>query len=162
MEAPAFALRGFSWDVILAAGYGAPMMRVDGANTSAGWPPSRRAVAVQVWRQARRPGCPVAQLALPEFTRTARTRPLLFASAARPTSTGAATMRFLVNRAAAVARGSARISARSGLPLALIPAVTAENLKPFGRKIGPDAFIRGASPGSLPVPEGWRSAATRL
>src|SRR5450432_2848864 len=162
MEAPALAMRGFSWDVIFAAGNGTPIMPVDEGKISAGLPPSRRAFAVQVWRQARRPGCPVAQLALPEFTRTARTRPLLFASAARPTSTGAATMRFLVNRAAAVARGSARISARSGLPLALIPAVTAENLKPFGRKIGPDAFISGASPENSQVRAGWRSAAVRL
>src|SRR5271165_203987 len=128
MEAPARAIRGLSWDVIFSVGKGTPMIPVDDGKISADLPPSRCAAWLQVSRQARRPGCPVAQLALPELTRTARTRPLLFARAARPTSTGAATIRFLVKRAAAVARGSARISARSGLPLALIPAVTAENL----------------------------------
>ena len=47
------------------------------------------------------PARPVAQLALPEFTTTARTHPPVESSAARPTSTGAATTRFFVNNAAA-------------------------------------------------------------
>ena len=41
------------------------------------------------------PGFPVAQLALPELTTTARTLPLDFASDSRATVSGAATMRFL-------------------------------------------------------------------
>src|SRR5712692_7629098 len=49
------------------------------------------------------PARPVAQLALPEFTTTARTRPPVESNPARPTSTGAATTRFFVNNAAALA-----------------------------------------------------------
>src|SRR5271157_938667 len=105
------------------------------------------------------PARPVAQLALPEFTTTARTQPPLESNAARPTSTGAATTRFFVNNAAAVAppaaaelrstwtlrlrseqaREGARphtsTSARSGRPLTLMPAATAENENPSGKRI---------------------------
>src|SRR6266404_2472835 len=112
--------------------------------------------------QSRTPAAPVAQFAFPEFTMTARTRPPVRASAARPTSTGAATTRFFVNSAAATVRASARINARSALPLALIPAVTAENLNPLGRKIGLDPLIPGASPASLPAQGEWRIWAVHL
>ena len=79
------------------------------------------------------PGLPVAQLALPEFTITARIPPRLAANDARPTSRGAATTRFLVNNAAAVVPGQASTRARSGRPLALIPAQAAEKLEPGGQ-----------------------------
>src|SRR5271165_3111530 len=82
--------------------------------------------------QAFRPAAPVAQLALPEFTRTARTRPRLDRKDARPTSRGAATTRFLVKSAAAVAPAVASASAKSGRPLTLIPAAMAEKAKPRG------------------------------
>jgi len=49
------------------------------------------------------PARPVAQLAFPELTTTARTRPPVESNDARPTSTGAATTRFVVNNAAALA-----------------------------------------------------------
>src|SRR6266481_6051319 len=83
MEAPARAIKGFKWVVIFAVGKGTPMMPVDEGKTCVGGIPSSRAVAAHVVLQARIPGCPVAQLALPELTRTARTRPTLFASAER-------------------------------------------------------------------------------
>src|SRR5216684_1224459 len=81
------------------------------------------------------PARPVAQLALPEFTTTARTRPPVASNEARPTATGAATTRFLVNKAAAVAPPAASTSARSGRPLGLMPAATAEKENPTGRRI---------------------------
>src|ERR1700674_431630 len=97
------------------------------------------------------PARPVAQLALPEFTTTARTRPPVESNEARPTSTGAATTRFVVNNAAAVAppaaaelrlawtgegaRPHTSTSARSGRPLTLMPAATAEKENPRGKRI---------------------------
>ena len=48
---------------------------------------------------------------------------------------GAATTRFLVNKAAAVVPGQASTKARSGRPLALIPAQAAAKAKPAGRHI---------------------------
>src|ERR1035441_7669650 len=81
------------------------------------------------------PAFPVAQLALPEFTTTARTRPPVERNAARPTTTGAATTRFLVNSAAAVAPPAVSTSARSGRPLTLMPAATAEKENPRGKRI---------------------------
>src|SRR6202795_1839434 len=97
------------------------------------------------------PARPVAQLALPEFTTTARTLPPVESNEARPTSTGAATTRFFVNNAAAVAlpataelrsawtgegaRPHTSTSARSGRPLTLIPAATAEKENPRGKRI---------------------------
>src|SRR5208337_2218594 len=81
------------------------------------------------------PARPVAQLAFPEFTTMARTRPLVASNDARPTSTGAATTRFFVNNAAALAPLAASTSARSGRPLTLIPAATAEKQNPWGKRI---------------------------
>src|ERR1700682_1575538 len=97
------------------------------------------------------PARPVAQLAFPEFTTTARMRPPVASNEARPTSTGAATTRFFVNNAAAVAlpataelrsawtgegaRPHTSTSARSGRPLTLIPAATAEKENPRGKRI---------------------------
>src|ERR1700688_2227460 len=78
------------------------------------------------------PARPVAQLALPEFTTTARTRPPVASNAARPTSTGAAATRLVVNKAAADAPSPASARARSGRALALIPALMAEKEKPLG------------------------------
>jgi hypothetical protein len=70
------------------------------------------------------PGSPVAQLALPAFTRTAVTRLPVAFKCLRPTVIGAATTWLLVNIAAATAPPSQYASATSGLPLALMPAVT--------------------------------------
>src|SRR5581483_4323286 len=123
-------------------GNSTPMIPVDDGNTSAARKFPRRAASAQIILQFLMPAAPVAQFAFPEFTITAPTRPLLFASDPRPTSTGAATTRFFVNTAAAVAGVSARINPRSGLPLDLMPAAAAANLNPLGRKIGPDGIMR--------------------
>jgi hypothetical protein len=117
-------------------------MPVEDGNTWFGRSFKVRAVSAQIVLQARTPASPVAQFALPEFTTTAPICPLLLARAARPTLTGAATTKFFVNSAAALAFGSARIRPRSGLPLALMPAVVAENLKPLGRKIAAEGIMR--------------------
>src|ERR1700678_3921670 len=81
------------------------------------------------------PARPVAQLAFPEFTMTARTRPPAESNDARPTSTGAAMTRFFVNKAAALAPLVASASARSGRPLTLMPAARAANENPKGKRI---------------------------
>src|SRR5947208_5229894 len=138
------------------------MMPVEEGKTSEGLILSRCASSAQTLLQAPTPACPVAQLALPELTRTVRTCPPLLASERRPTSTGAATIRFFVNNAAAAALRSARISARSGLPLDLIPAVAEENLNPLGTKIGPEPVISGVSPENSLARAEWQTLATRL
>src|SRR5438552_12466934 len=127
-EDPALANRGCRCELIFLAGRGTPMIPVEEGNTSEARTLSRRAAWAHRDLQSRMPAFPVAQLAFPELTRTARTRPRVLANAARPTSTGAATTRFCVNRAAPRVSAPARISAMSGLPLALIPAAKAENL----------------------------------
>ena len=154
-----------SFETIFAAGNGTPMMPVDEGKISRARNPSNRARCRQTCRQAWIPASPVAQLALPEFTITARTRPRVADSDARPTARGAATTRFRVNTAAAVVPGQASASARSGRPLALIPAQAAENLKPAGRHITcwgrARTFIPRSSPASWQAEEAWRIWATR-
>src|SRR5689334_22684670 len=122
-------------EMILSTGNGTPMMPVDEGNTVLGTTPRNRPSSWQIRWHALNPALPVAQLALPEFTITARTWPRLAAKDARPTSRGAATTRFLVKTAAAVVPAQASTSARSGRPLALIPAQAAEKLKPAGKWI---------------------------
>src|SRR5579864_2337954 len=158
----AVVIKSGSWELIFFAGNGTPMMPVEEGNTCDLRIFRWRAVSAHTDLQARTPAGPVAQFAFPEFTTTARVRPRLCNSALRPTSTGAATTRFFVNRAAAEVCGPASMSARSGLPLTLIPAVAAENANPLGRKIGPESLIPEASPASSPAQAEWRSAATRL
>src|SRR5581483_451783 len=156
-EAPAVEIRNWSCSTTGSTGSNTPIIPVEEGNTSLGRSFSSRAASAQMLLQFRIPAPPVAQFALPEFTMTAPTRPLLFAIAVRPTSTGAATTRFLVNRADAAAVGSARIKPTSGFPLDLMPAVAAENLNPLGRKIGPDSIMRATSQGSWPVREGLQT-----
>src|SRR6185369_303645 len=69
-------------------------------------------------------------------------------------------MRFFVNTAAARVLDPAKMAAKSGLPLALMPALTAENLKPLGRNIGSLAFavILAVSPESWRVLEGSQTS----
>src|SRR5262249_5598763 len=106
------------------------MIPVDEGNTCLLDTPSSLAVAAQTSLHARIPGVPVAQFAFPELTRTARIRPMLLPSDVRPIVIGVATIRFRVNNAAALVDGTARMRPRSGLPLALIPALTAPKLNP--------------------------------
>src|SRR6266536_4547311 len=161
-EAPAPPSSGSRRDVIFVAGKGTPIMPVDDGKTSEGLVFSKCANSEQINLQARNPDGPVAQFAFPELTMTARTRPFVLPSEARSTSTGAATMRFFVNRAAAVARDSVTISARSGFLLDFIPAAMAEKVKPLGRKIGPEPLISGASPENSQVQAGWRISVVHL
>src|SRR4051812_23879837 len=138
------------------------MMPVDDGNTSAASRSRSRAVSEQTLLQSRMPAWPVAQFAFPEFTITACIRSSLFARAERPTWTGAAVTRLRVNSAAAEVLGSATINARSSLPLALMPAFTAENLNPLGRNTGPGGIIPAVSPESLQAPVGSQTGALRL
>ena len=117
------------------AGKGTPMIPVEEGKTSSKMQPKLSAAATQVAMQPSMPGSPVAQLALPELTSTAATRPPVDARCRRPTVTGAATTRVVVNMAAPTAAPASRTTAmaRSRLPLALIPARTAPHWNPAGR-----------------------------
>ena len=117
------------------AGKGTPMIPVDEGKTSSKMQPKLSAAATQVVTQPSMPGSPLAQLALPELTSTAATRPPVAARCRRPTVTGAATTRLVVNMAAPTAAPASRTTAmaRSRLPLALIPARTAPHWNPAGR-----------------------------
>ena len=130
--APTTAFSPGSAATIFSPGSGTPMMPVEDGNTSSKIQPNVSAAARQVSRQTRTPGSPVAQLALPAFTSTAPTRPPVASRCRRPTITGAATTRLRVNMAAAVAPCCATATARSALPLALMPARTAPHKKPAG------------------------------
>src|SRR3954471_3736759 len=147
-HAPASEISTFKCEVILLTGSGTPIMPVDEGNTSAGLIFRRLAVSAQIFLQSRSPDVPVAQFAFPEFTTTARTRPLLFAIDVRPTWTGAAVIRLRVNSAAADVFDSAITNARSSFPLALMLAFAAENLNPLGITTGPGWIILAVSPGN--------------
>src|SRR5262249_40213394 len=122
--------------VIFWTGSCTPMIPVEEERISFGAALMVRARSLQTLRAARSPGRPVAQLALPAFTITARTLPLEAARRSRPTMSGAATTWLRVNIAAAEAPFEARANARSGLPLALMPAAHAENRNPWGSASG--------------------------
>src|SRR4051812_16620594 len=64
---------------IFSNGSGMPIMPVEEENISSEDTPKNCAALAHTWRQAAIPGFPVAQLALPELTTTARTLPLDFA-----------------------------------------------------------------------------------
>ena len=144
------AVSSGSLETIFLTGSGTPIIPVEDGKISLAR--SFRSVAspAQTSWQLLIPTVPVAQLALPEFTITARMRPRVEANAARPISRGAATTRFFVNTAAALVPAQASTRARSGLPLALIPALADEKLKPAGRHIvfwgRPGSFIPRSSP----------------
>src|SRR5579885_798314 len=114
------------------AGSGTPIIPVEEGKTSCPSQWNVFAAAAQTCSHASIPICPVAQFALPAFTATTRMRPLLRARCFRPTMIGAATTRLLVNMAAAFAGASATATAKSALPLGLIPAFTAAKQKPSG------------------------------
>src|SRR5579883_1924062 len=93
------------------AGSGTPIIPVEEGKTSCPSQWNVFAAAAQTCSHASIPICPVAQFALPAFT---------------------ATTRMLVNMAAAFAGASATATAKSALPLGLIPAFTAAKQKPSG------------------------------
>jgi hypothetical protein len=109
------------------------MMPVELGMISSKTQPMASARATQERWQASMPGAPVAQLALPALTRTARTWLPVAARWERPTVMGAATSWLLVNMAAAGAGVSQTAMATSGVPEALRPAVAEDQRKPRGR-----------------------------
>src|ERR1700751_273973 len=111
------------------------MIPVEEGKTSSAGTPRTFAASRQTHSHPVMPERPVAQFALPELTMTARTRPRVLANDARPTVTGAATTRFVVNNAAAVAPSVTSGKARSGRPLTLMPAVRAAKENPRGTRI---------------------------
>jgi hypothetical protein len=133
------------------------------------------------------PARPVAQLAFPELTRSARTRPPVLSNDLRPTSMGAATTRFFVNNATAAQQALAELcsagqvrapaptrfaregafprtstNARSGRPLALMPAATAEKEKPRGRRIFSGELLREVRGAVMPESSASSWVAARL
>src|SRR5258706_2590367 len=151
--------------LIFSTGKGTPMIPVEDGKISEAPTPSSFPASRQICSHARRPWGPVAQFAFPEFTTTARTLPPVAAKEARLTSSGAATTRFRVKRAAAVAPVLASASAKSGRLLALIFAASAEKENPRGRRILSGERGRRVIPGSstnLLAPEELRTAALHL
>ncbi len=150
---------------ILAIGSRWPMTPVEATRTSVRSAPSASAVSATMRRASARPPGPVQALALPLLTTTARTRPLPRRSIARDTRTGAAATRLRVNTAAALAGCWHAIIARSGAPLALIPARMAPLRKPRHVSfIGPtvascgfDALQRTHARPALLTPIEWAS-----
>src|SRR6266403_5527966 len=86
---------------IFSSGSGTPMTPVEHTNISCGAQPSRFAASATVRSAAAWPAAPVAQLALPAFTTTARMRPLDARKFSFEINTGAAATRFCVKTAAA-------------------------------------------------------------
>src|SRR6476646_7788155 len=101
IDDPTLASSGCKWEVTFSVGNGTPIIPVEEGKTSDAFTLSNLAISAQTALHARRPAGPVAQLALPEFTTTARTRPRAVFSDVRATSSGAATIRFFVKTAAA-------------------------------------------------------------
>ncbi len=109
---------------------------VDARATSAGSTRAASAAAPCVLAASSRPRRPVAALAQPELTRTARSacsrqRSLL-------SSTGAAAAPEVVKRAALTGRSASQTSSpTSGLPEGFSPAATPAARKPSGRPVSP-------------------------
>lgn len=138
------------------------MIPVDEGKISAGGAPNRFPASRHTRSQAWMPTRPVAQFALPEFTTTARTRPPVKRNEARPTSKGAATTRFCVNNAAALAPPATSASARSGRPLTLMPAATAEKENPRGKRIFSGELLRPVGIAVMPESSTSSLAAAKL
>ena len=113
---------------ILSQGGNTPILPVEEGSTSFSSVPSVRPTSAQESSARRSPGCPVEALAFPLLTTIAWRRPALTRS--WPTSTGAAFTLFVVKAATAVAGTSETTSARSFLPLALIPQATPAKRNP--------------------------------
>src|SRR5699024_7913359 len=97
------------------------------------------------------PSSPVATLAPPELSTTARALPPRATS--RLHCTGAPTTRLVVNTQAATCCGpSLTTRARSGLPEGFSPAVIPAARKPCGEVTVTARLLRGADPGSRATP----------
>ena len=110
-------------------GSGTPITPVDATATAPRRDARHAAAAWRMLAACSSPGTPVAALALPELTTTAR-RPSQ-AACSMFSSTGAASVPERVKRAALVVRSEAQTSSpRSRRPLGLIPQATPPALKP--------------------------------
>ena len=117
---------------ILSIGSATPITPVDATRTSATEHPTSRAVSAAMSRAARNPSSPVQALAHPLLTTIARATPPLALRCSRETRIGAASARFVVKTAAAVAGVSDTSRARSRPCLALMPALEPEARYPCG------------------------------
>src|ERR1700730_14613934 len=124
---------------ILSSGSGTPITPVEQTQTSSGVQPRPFAVSATVRNAAACPAAPVAQLALPAFTTTARILPFDARKCALEMSTGAATTRFCVNTPAAEAGTSLERMARSSAPFFFRPQAVAAKRKPRGREASDSA-----------------------
>jgi hypothetical protein len=131
---------------IFSTGNCTPMTPVEHTNTSSGCARNRLAASSTVRRDAASPRAPVAQLAFPAFTTTARIRPPDSSRCLFESLTGAATTRFCVKTAAAEAETSLERMARSSAPVFFRPQAVAAKRNPRGSAASEGAcFIRGAS-----------------
>ncbi len=150
---------------ILSIGSSSPMRPVEQTTTSPAETPRTSATCSAVRCVSRKPWVPVQALAPPELRTTASTRPS--ATTCRDHVTGAASTRLVVKTAAAWWSGpSLTTSARSGVPLALRPAVTPAARKPAGRWTGcwplTVRLLRSGGRGSRrDRGRGWRTARPR-
>src|SRR6266481_3407329 len=118
---------------IFSTGSWTPITPVEQMKSSQGGRPRRRAASSTVREDAESPCAPVAQLALPAFTTTARMRPFDSFRCFLESVTGAATTRFCVKTAAAEVGTSLERMARSRAPVFLRPQAVAAERKPLGR-----------------------------
>src|ERR1700674_3506922 len=118
---------------ILSSGSGTPMTPVEHTNNSCGAQPIRFAASATVRTAAAWPAAPVAQLALPAFTTTARMRPFEVRKCSLEMRTGAATTRFCVKTAAADAGTSLEKRPRSSAPVFFKPQAVAAKRNPRGK-----------------------------
>src|ERR1043165_5770111 len=117
------------------------MTPVEQTKSSCGAKFMRRAASGLVGWAAVPPRGPVAQLALPALTTTARMRPLEDCRFFLERVTGAATTRFWVKTAAADAGASLETRARSSAPVFLRPQAVAAKRKPLGRADSGGAWV---------------------
>src|SRR5580658_10590413 len=119
---------------IFSTGSGTPITPVEQTRISLGVQPRALAVSATVLCAEAWPTAPVAQLALPAFTMTARMRPFEARRCSLEMVTGAATTRFCVKTAAADAGTSLQIIATSSAPVFFRPQARPANRKPCGRE----------------------------
>ena len=118
-----------------------PMTPVEATSTSRGSQPMPCAASTVISRASARPCGPVQALAQPLLVTTARARPPDAARCSCETSTGAAWAMFVVNTAAAAAGVSLTSSARSFLPLALMPQCSPAARNPAGAVTPPGIAV---------------------
>src|SRR5579863_4628075 len=118
---------------IFSTGSCTPITPVEHTNNSCGVISMRRAASSLVRCATISPCAPVAQLAFPAFTTTARMRPFDSRRFFFESVTGAATTRFCVKTAAADAGTSLEISARSSAPVFFRLQAVAAKRNPLGK-----------------------------